>query len=147
MQPIRTLILLANEHHARLIAHPGKGGALRQMAHHSHAEWADDAVIYADREGRMRKGEGPISGLDRSTSERTQERAHFSAHVLAATGQEWAADRYDSLVIAAPAKMLGALRHGLPVALASALHGDLDSDLLHLPLEELGEHLAGLIVL
>lgn len=147
MKSVDTLILLANEHDLRLLTHAGKGQPLLQIAHHGVAEWADATRRYADREGRMRNGAGPISALDRSTSEREQNRQHFASHVLQVTSDEWATRRHDRLVIAAPAKMLGQLRATLPAELKKALQADLDADLLHLALDRLDDHLKDVIAL
>ena len=147
MKSVRTLILLANEHDLRLLSHAGKGQPLVQIVHHGAAEWADATQRYSDREGRMRNGAGPVSGLDRSTPERTQERQNFAAHVLDITGTEWATGHHDRLVIAAPAKMLGQLRATMPAELTRALQGDLDANLLHLALDRLDDHLKNVIAL
>ena len=147
MKSVDTLILLANEHDMRLLTHAGKGQPLLQIAHHGVAEWADATRRYADREGRMRNGAGPISALDRSTSERAQNRQHFASHVLDITGTEWATRRHERLVIAAPAKMLGQLRAAMPPELTEALQADLDADLLHLALDRMGDHLKDVVAL
>lgn len=147
MQLIRTLILFANEHDMRLLSHAGKGQPFLQIAHHGVAEWADATQRYSDREGRMRNGPGPVSGLDRSTTERAQNRQHFAAHVLDITGTEWATRRHDRLVVAAPAKMLGQLRAAMPPELTKALQADIDADLLHLALDRVDNHLKDLIAL
>ena len=145
MKLIRTLIVLANEHDLRLLAHAGKGQPLRQIAHRSHTDWADSQAEFSDREGRMRKGAGPISALDRTTPMRAQNRAHFGHHVLAITESEWATEQYDRLVVAAPGKMLGFLRAEMPAPLKAAQSGDLDADLLHLALDNMSGQLGTMV--
>lgn len=145
MQPIRSLILLANEHDLRLLSHGGKGQPLLQVAHHDVGQFADASARHSDREGRMRKGSGPISALDRSTTEREQDRRHFAARALEITGVEWATGHHDRLVVAAPPQMLGQLRAAMSPALKQVLHADLDSDLLHLALDRLDDHLKDVV--
>lgn len=144
MKSIRTLVVLANEHDLRLLATDAAGQGLHQIAHHAASEFSDAAVRYSDREGRMRNGPGPISALDRPTSERSQSRGHFADHVLALTEAQWAAGGFDQLIIAAPAAMLGVLRDRLGPDLAAVLLTDLTKDLLHIPLEDMAGHLPDL---
>ncbi|MBN2906810.1 MAG: host attachment protein [Rhodobacteraceae bacterium] len=143
MKPVCTLVLIANEHEARLLSNDGPGRGLASVVHFDKM----GQVRYADVPGRSQSGPGGARhGFDRATTERAQNRDGFAGDVLQATAREWAEGGYDRLVISAPPAMLGALRAQLDADLAAALSADLNKDLLGVAVADLPRHFEDVIV-
>jgi len=115
------------------------------VVRHGIAEYPDDSPEYSDRPGRNKNGPGPISALDRPTSERDQARGRFATDVIAMIETAWKAGSYDRLIVSAPPKMLGTLRHDMTPMLKAALHAELHKDLLKTPIAEMPEHFAAVM--
>ena len=141
MKPVHTLVFLANEQEARLLENDGIGKGLRQIQHLSRDEVSGKAIAYADTPGRSRGGPGGAQhGMEPPSSEIRQNRDRFAADLMTALDKTWAAGAYDRLLIAAPPKMLGALRERLPKPMADCLSGDVPKDLLRIPQADLPKH-------
>lgn len=142
MKPTKTLILLASEAKMRLCENSGVGKGVSEFATRSIKDYSDIAPDYSDMPGRGQAAPGTAQHkFERRTSEREQKRDDFADHVIAETAQAFAKGGYDRLILAAPPKMLGVLRAGLPAPLTAALVADLDKDLTKLPLADLPKHL------
>ncbi|WP_137703011.1 baeRF12 domain-containing protein [Marimonas lutisalis] len=141
MKPTKTLILLASEARMRLCENTGVGKGVSEFATRSIDDYADIAADYADMPGRGQAAPGTAQHkFERPTSEREQKRDDFADHVIAEAAQAFAKGGYDRLVVAAPPKMLGALRDSLPAPLKSALLADMDKDLTNIPEADLAAH-------
>lgn len=141
MKAVKTLILLVNDKEARMLKNDGVGKGLHQLEHIERDAALGAEIAYADGPGRSQGGSGGARhGMEPSTSEVRQNRERFAAHVLDAAEAHWAKGGYDRLVVAAPAKMLGAVRERMPRALADKMQGDLAKDLLHTPVADLPGH-------
>jgi protein required for attachment to host cells len=139
MKPVRTLVLLANDRDARLLENEGVGKGLRQVGHLSRETLSGPETAYASAPGRSQASPGGARhGMEPSTSEEAQNRVRFAADLAAHVDRML--DVYDRLIVAAPAKMLGALRDALPEAARAKIAADLPKDLIHTPLEDLGTH-------
>ncbi|TCP44012.1 host attachment protein [Rhodovulum marinum] len=143
MKPVRTLVLIANEKEARLLANDGPGKGLTELSHFDKAT----ETCFADTPGRGQAAPGAARhGFEPVTSEREQNREAFARDVLAVTDQAWAQGGYDRFVLGAPPAMLGALRAGMPADLAKALAADLNKDLLGVAAADLPRHFEDVIV-
>ncbi len=143
MKAARTFVLLANEHEARFLVNEGPGKGLLQVGGLTQTH----ETQYSDMPGRSQAGPGAARhGLDRSATEREQNRTKFSVEVAEAAEAQWAKGDYDRVVMAAPPKMLGALREDIGGAMKAAMAGDMDKDLLKVALHDLPPHLEDMIV-
>lgn len=145
MKPVRTLVMVANEREARLLVNEGVGKGLIQIADVPRDSFKDAEVAYADQKGRSQSGPGGARhGMEPSTSEQRQMRDRFAGHLGERLDAAWAKGSYDRLIVAAPPKMLGALRDAMPAALQGKLAGDLPKDLVRVPLNEMPGHFSDL---
>lgn len=143
MKAVKTLVLLANDEHARIFENLGIGKGLAEIE----AALPADEVRYSDFPGRSSAGVGEARhGLDRSSSEEDQARNAYAAVVLAEVDARWRGGSYDRFVMAAPPKMLGVLRSKLSKPLGEALEVDLNKDLLSERAEDLAGHFADRIL-
>ena len=141
MKPVRTLVLLASEGEARLLENDGVGKGLHQIGHLDRDAVSGDAIAYADGPGRSQAAPGAAHhGMEPSSSVSRQNRERFAADLVGEVEKTWTKGGYDRLMIAAPPKMLGALRDKLPKALAGKLAVDLAKDLIHTPVADLPKH-------
>lgn len=139
MKPVRTMVLLANEGHARLFENTGPGKGLVELADMK----ADDLPEFSDTAGRSQSaGNTARHGFDPETGLREQGRAHFADAVVASASEIWSQNGFDRLVISAAPRMLGALRDRLDGPMAKALSADMDKDLLKIPVGDLPAHFA-----
>jgi len=138
MNPVTTLVLLADESKARLLENRGVNKGLTQIGVVDAADFEDTHVRYADTPGRSRSAPNAAAhAVDRTTSERAQNRNNFARHVVQAAEKLWAKGSFDRFVVAAPPNMLGAVRQSLDGALADNLAFDLSKDLMDIPLKNL----------
>ncbi len=145
MKPVRTLVLLANEREARLLENDGVGKGLRQLRHVDRTALSGEDIAYAERPGRSQAAPGGAHhAMEPPTSEIRQNRERFAADLTGLLEATWRKSGHDRLIVAAPPKMLGALRDRMPKPLAEALTGDIAKDLLHTPLDELPGHFGDL---
>lgn len=143
MKAVHSLVLLANEGEARMLENDGIGKGLRQIVHLDRDEVSGEAVAYSDIPGRSRAGPGAAHhGMDRPSSETRQNRERFAAGLIRVLEKTWGKGAYDRLFIAAPPKMLGALRDELPKALAAKVTAEMHKDLLHVSEGDLPSHFA-----
>ncbi len=148
MKADRTLVLMADDAEARFLLNEGPGTGLRELAGLKVGQFADANLDYEDRPGRQTgPGDGPRHGVDPHDTLEEQRRGRFVTHVVKALDQEWGQVKPDRLVVAAPPKMLGALRKAMGGAPAAALAGDLAKGLMKIPAIDLPKHFEGLIKL
>lgn len=141
MKSIHSLVLLANEGEARLLQNDGVGKGLRQIAHFDRDAVSGEAVSYSDNTGRSRAGVGAAHhGMDRSSSENRQNRERFARDLIRVVENTWDKGEYDRLYVAAPPKMLGALRECLSKPMMNCLSGDIAKDLLNVAQSDLPAH-------
>lgn len=147
MNPVTTLVLLADETRARLLENKGVNKGLVQVGTIEAASFDDTQVRYADTVGRSRSGaSGTPQAGDRSTTEREQKRENFARHVVDGAEKRWVKGKYDRFVLAAPPHMLGAIRDLIGGSMADKLAFDLPKDLTKIPLNDLPKHFEDKIV-
>jgi protein required for attachment to host cells len=139
MHATRTLIVVAAEGGARFLASVS-GRPLRELP-----PLEPDETPRDDGEaGRGRDGSGSgVHAYQPRTSTRRLRRDGFAEAILDTAATLFRSEEFEKLILAAPPKMLGALREGLPEPLARSVVAELDKDLVKLPLADLGEHLKG----
>ncbi|MCR8725315.1 host attachment protein [Frigidibacter sp. ROC022] len=148
MQQDLTLIIIANESEAAFYSSAGLGRGLHRLSEISAADFADTHRAHTKPMGRGKGGPaGETHEYEPKTSDRRLSRENFSHHVAEAAEEIWEAEPFTRLFVVAPPRMLGALRDDLPGSLTRNLAGDLDKDLVKVPLQDLPEHFRGLIVL
>lgn len=146
MKPVRTLILMASESRIRIAENAGVGKGVADLVMREAREFDDLPHEYADDPGRMNAAPGMARhDFDRTTPERDQKRHAFAGKAAEIAQETFEKGDYDRLIIAAPPKMLGALRDALPEAMRKVLAADLDKDLTKIPLIELPEHLGSVL--
>jgi len=144
VKSVKTLLLLADDAHARFLENRGVGKGLTTVHEVRAADFDAATVRYSDRPGRMQGGGGPTSALDRSTSEENQERLTFAKHVAEQARAMFQKGGYDRFALAAAPKMLGLLRQQLGNELTGKLSFDLGKDLIKIPDDKLPDHFADL---
>jgi protein required for attachment to host cells len=135
-------IAVANRATARIFAAGSPLGAIDEIETLIHpAGRAPEQSLVTDRPGRThdRAGAGPHS--DRETVQHDHEAATFAGEIAACLAKGREADRYGTLVIAAPPAFLGELRKKLDAQTQSLVTLELDKDLAHLDARELRAHL------
>jgi len=143
MKPVVTLVLLANDAHARLFENHGVGKGLTEVDVMAKAVLPDGEIHYSDRPARSASADGTgRHGVEPRTSEHDQMLSAFADNVVAEVGARWNAQGYDRFVMAASPRMLGALRERMPRAIADNLAFDLDKDYLKSTPQELVAQLA-----
>lgn len=150
MNSVRTMVIVANDRHARFLENTGPGQGLRELKVMEETE----AVGFADFPGRSQAATfpGPSQaaasearhGFQRPSGEEEHARDIFANEIVKTAGKLWSEHPFDRLVMAAPPKMLGVLRAKLAAPLDDALFGDLDKDLTHVTVHDLPGHFADL---
>lgn len=143
MRPVVTLVLVADDRAARFLLNEGVGNGLREVAKADGGDAAAMAADFADRGGRGQAAPGVARhGMEPRTDVEEQRRAGFAAELVSALGAEAMRAGADRLIVVAPAKMLGALRAGMPPTLAGKVAADMPRDLTHVAVADLPAHLA-----
>lgn len=137
MKAVKTLVLLANDEHARLVENLGVGHGLTVVKDIAASDFSDTDAEYSDRRGRSQAATGMAAhAVEPTTSIERQERQAFARHVLTETEKTFAQGYGRFALVAAP-RMLGELREHLPTSLKNALQFDLNKDLVKTPEREL----------
>ena len=130
MKPIRTLVLVADEEHARLFEKAAVTEPLVELFSIEKSDFSDTDQSYSDFPGRSSAAPGmAVHAFDRTATEREQERHVFAAHVLEAAARHLKDGNYKRLAVAAPPKMLGSLRAGMKGPLAKIERFEVDKNL------------------
>lgn len=130
MKPIRTLVLVADEEHARILGKASATEPLVELLSIQKSDFSDTDQSYSDFPGRSSAAPGTaMHAFDRTATEREQEREAFAVHVLEATARHLDSGDYRRLAVAAPPKMLGSLRAGMKGPLAEIERVEVDKNL------------------
>jgi protein required for attachment to host cells len=149
MKPIKTLVLLANDAHARLFENYGPGKGLTELEDFAASVLAEADVRYADRPGRSSAAPGMArhAFADQAEAEHDQAQAAFAKAVLTETEARFVEAGCDRFVLVAAPSTLGVLRANLPPKLETALVVDVAKDFVKLKPAEVVTRLSGEIVL
>jgi protein required for attachment to host cells len=85
---------------------------------------------------------GARGAVEQTDSHEDSERA-FLEKLAARLDKMIGAGEVKSLVVVAPPRALGVLRHAYSPALRKALHAEIDKDFVKMPVHEIEKHLAG----
>jgi protein required for attachment to host cells len=96
----------------------------------------------ADKPGRAFSSVGSMRSAVDQTDFHTQTETHFLEKLAARLDAAVRDGETKSLVIAAPPRALGVLRHHYTHGLKEAVRAELDKDLVKLPLHEIEKHVA-----
>ena len=143
MKPVKIWVLIADGARARIVEQTGVGRALREV---SGSEFSDDHLrnrdIVADRPGRSfdSGGRGRHAMVPPSDPQDLREKG-FLTRLAGFVDEQYAAGRFDRLVIAAPPSALGYLRSVLSEQVRQVVSAEVASDLTRLPNSKLAKHL------
>jgi protein required for attachment to host cells len=148
MKPIRTLVLVADEANARIYGKESAAKPLVELQSFDKSKFDDTRNRYSDEPGRSAAAPGmAIHAMDRTTTEREQNRQAFAEHVLDAAERHLRKGDYRRVAIAAPPKMLGILRAEMKGELAAMERVELDKNLTAEKPEDLVARFSELIIL
>lgn len=145
MKAIATLIVLAADKELRLLRNEGGGKGLDEVVHRRAEGYPDSDVEFADSPTRGHAGRAHF-GHDEHNAEQVEERARFAAHIIEEMSREWAGGTYDRIVLAAAPRLLGVLRDLLPTEMKAHVMAELHKDLVKIPIIDLPDHLASVLV-
>ena len=147
MKSTTTWILVADGSQARIASHMGPGKGLEPVLENQlHGRNLPGRDIMADRPGRAFDSAGQgRHAMEPVTDPRVHEKQDFIREIAALLDTESKRGRYDRLVIVAPPKALGYLRQELSDHVRSKVSGELDKDLVHVPLHDLAGHLGDVL--
>jgi protein required for attachment to host cells len=95
-----------------------------------------------DAPGRSFQSVGSMRSAMEQTDWHGQEEARFLQKLATRLDAAVSAGEVKSIVLAAPPRALGVLRHAYSPGLRRALRAEIDKDLVKLPLHEIEKHLA-----
>lgn len=150
MKPTRTWIVVADGARARVLLNegPGKGlkPAVAEALEHAPSR-ARDRELVSDRPGRTydRGGPGRHSKEPRTDWHRF-EKERFAHEVAGMLRQGRIDGSFDRLILVAPPKTLGDLRHELDKPTADRIYAEVQKDLTNMDDRELPKHLEHVIV-
>lgn len=148
MKPIKTLVLLANDEHARLFENTGAGKGIVEVETFASSILAEANVRFSDRPGRNSASPGVAQhAFDQTEAEHDQAQAAFAKAVIGETVGRFTEGGFSRFVLVAGPDMLGVLRAGLPQVLKGALVTEVAKDYLKLKPTEIVDRLAGQILL
>lgn len=144
-----TWVVVADGARAAIYVSRGPGQGLDEPALH---EFVGDKhptrEINADRPGRTFDSMGGQRHAKEPHTDAHRHAQQVLAHEIAACLDTAAGrDDFDQLVIAAPPRTLGDLRAGLSAKVRERLAGDLDKDLMNVPVHQLAERFADIVKL
>jgi protein required for attachment to host cells len=149
MKPVRTWILIANGARAHVLQNNGPGKGIKQVAGCDYRTSHEaDREIQADRPGRThdRVGSGRHA-LEATSSPHRIDKDEFAGVLMDELERKFNAGQFDRLLIVAPPRTLGDLRHHMPNLLKSCLVGSVHKDLTHVPNDAIAPHLEGVLAL
>jgi protein required for attachment to host cells len=149
MKPRKTWILIADGAHARIVESEGPASGLKAaMNHEFAASHAPSRDFVSDGPGR---GHSTGSGQTHATESRVDrhefEKELFAEKLAEVLTKADTAKAFDDLVLVAPPKTLGALRKALAGPVQGKITAELDKDLTHVAIHDLGAHLGSVIAL
>lgn len=135
-------IAVANRAAARIFAAEDPLGALEEIETLIHpAGRALDQDLVSDRPGRTYDRSGTGRHSESEPVQYQHEAAAFAGEIAACLAKGREADRYGTLVLAAPPAFLGELRKHLDPQTQGLVTLELDKDLAHLDARDLRAHL------
>ena len=147
MKPVRTWILLADGTRARIVCNSGPGKGLQEVRG---MEFEGDNVrsgdLMADRPGRTFDSAGSHRhAMEPHSDPQREAKRSFAAELVARLQEQLQAQAFDRLVLVAAPATLGDIRKALPKPLLGVVYGEIPKNLVHVPNQELGDHLVDVL--
>jgi protein required for attachment to host cells len=98
-------------------------------------------LLGADKPGRTHNSTGPGSSSVTQTDWHNQAEQAFLTHVAQRLDAEIVAGKVKSLILVAPPRALGMIRHAYSHTLRSAIRTEIDKDLVKHPVHDIEKHL------
>jgi protein required for attachment to host cells len=98
-------------------------------------------LLGADRPGRSHSSVGPGSSSVTQTDWHNQSEQVFLTHLAQRLDTDVAAGKVKSLILVAPPRALGMIRHAYSHALRAAIRTEIDKDLVKHPVHDIEKHL------
>jgi protein required for attachment to host cells len=98
-------------------------------------------LLGADKPGRTHSSAGPGSSAVKQTDWHNQAEQAFLTHLAQRLDAEIAAGKVKSLILVAPPRALGMIRHAYSHALRGAIRTEIDKDLVKHPVHDIEKHL------
>jgi protein required for attachment to host cells len=99
------------------------------------------AHVTADARGGTSKGGGGQRGAPETTDKHDQSEHAFLKNLMERLDAAALAGKFKSLVVVAPPRALGLLRQAYSKHVQQALRGEIDKDLVKMPVHEIEQHL------
>jgi protein required for attachment to host cells len=99
------------------------------------------AHVTADAPGGTLKGGGGQRGAMETTDKHDQSEQAFLKNLMERLDAAAVAGKFKSLVVVAPPRALGLLRQAYSKHVRQALRGEIDKDLVKMPVHEIEQHL------
>jgi protein required for attachment to host cells len=143
MKTAKTWIVLANARTAKFFSYTGPGKKLepagKEVLH------ADPPKPYTDRAGAVHSSVGPGVSAVEQTDPKALAEAEFVSSLCAYLHKSFIDKAFERLVIAAGPHTLGEIRRALPEDLSKRVMAEINKDLTQVTLNELPDHLSGVI--
>jgi protein required for attachment to host cells len=141
LAPKKLYILVADSAMARFFKAKTPIKSIEEILDHPHKEGRQrDSDIYTDRPGSNHSGAGGYQTYDRETDE-DPENARFARELGAYLKKAHHEGRFDNLVLVAPPKFLGVLRHHLGKECMATVLKSIDKDLVSQDAASITRHL------
>ena len=147
-KPVKTWIVVADAARARIIEQSARNEPLRVIEERHHAaSRLQSREIASDGKGRSFDSGGQgRHAMEPSTDPQRHEKTVFAKELAQVLNQAGKGNRFDRLLIACPAQMLGELRRDLDKAAAAKVAAEYPKDLSAIALRDLPGHFSDHIV-
>lgn len=147
MKKIVTWIVLADSARARVVSNEGPGrGVITAPDKVFQGANLSGREIQADRAGRTFDSAGQgRHAMEPRTDPRDVAKQDFIRQVAAFLDDENNRGAFDRLIVVAPPKALGLMRAALSEQVKSRITGELNKDLIDVPIRELADHLGDVL--
>ena len=147
MKPVRTWILLADGTRARIVCNTGPGKGLQEVrGMEFEGENLRSGDIMADRPGRTFDSAGAHRhAMEPPSDPQREAKRSFAAELVARLQEQLQAKAFDRLVLVAAPATLGDIRKALSEPLRGVVCGEISKNLVHVPNQELDDHLADVL--
>lgn len=139
-----TWILVADGQHATVYRHDGPGKGLLTVPEVGGSRAGLKAHdIMSDKPGRDRgfAGASGSAGMTPRSDPHEAEEQRFTEHVAGQLDAAAAAKKFERLILVAPPRTLGILRHALAAPTKKLVNAELDKDLTKSGIPDLAKHL------
>lgn len=143
MKPLKTWIVLADAKSLRLAMNEGPGKGVYGLPDPGLV--APPVTELSDEPGVVYASVGPNRGGITEPDLKEQAQVAFAEIIVGFLKKALKDGQFDRFILFAPPAMLGVLRDKLTPELKAHLHAEVAKDLTHLPLDDLPDHLAGVI--